>query len=113
MYPNDKDTYIVTLNCPLESNTTMLINLNQFELNLLKFIENLSGKLSSDDLSNPYLLIEKFPYADYKAHKLSSFQQKNFKEILNMNKKAYTKIKHEVEKQRKKTQTSTRTKEME
>ena len=109
MYPNDKDTYIITLNCPLESETPMLINLNPFELNLLKFIENLSGKLSSDDVSKPYLLLEKFPYADYKAHKLSSFQQKNFKEILNANKKAYTKIKHEVEKQRKKAQIKTPT----
>lgn len=104
MYPNDKDTYIVTLNCPLESETPMLINLNPFELNLLKFIENLSSKLSADDVSKPYILVEKFPYAEYKSHKLSSFQQKNFKEILNDNKKAYTKIKHEVEKQRKKTQ---------
>jgi hypothetical protein len=75
----------------------------------LKFIENLSGKLASDDVSKPYLLVEKFPYAEYKAHKLSSFQQKNFKEILNVNKKAYTKIKHEVQKQIKKTQTPTRT----
>lgn len=104
MYPNDKYTYIVTINCPLESETTLVIDLNPFELNLLKFIENLSGKLSSDDLSKPYLLVEKFPYGEYKAHKLSSFQQKNFKEILNANKKAYTKIKHEVEKQRKKAQ---------
>lgn len=107
MNPNDKDTYIVTLNCPLESETTILINLNPFELNLLKFIENISGKLASDDLSKSYLLVEKFPYAKYKAHKLSSFQQKNFKEILNANKKAYTKIKHEVEKQRKKAQIKT------
>ena len=105
MPPNDKDTYIITLNCPLETETPMLVNLNPFELNLLKFIENLSGKLSSDDVSKPYLLVEKFPYAEYKAHKLSSFQQKNFKEILNANKKAYTKIKHEVQKQIKKTQT--------
>lgn len=110
MYPNDKDTYIITLNCPLESETPMLVNLNPFELNLLKFIENLSGKLSSDDVSKPYLLVEKFPYANYKAHKLSSFQQKNFKEVLNANKKAYTKIKHEVQKQLKKTQTPTNTK---
>ena len=109
MNPNDKDTYIVTINCPLESETPMLINLNPFELNLLQFIENLSGKLSSDDVSKPYLLIEKFPYAEYKAHKLSSFQQKNFKEILNANKKAYTKIKHEIEKQRKKAQIKTPT----
>lgn len=90
----------------------MLVNLNPFELNLLKFLENLSGKLSSDDLSKPYLLVEKFPYAEYKSHKISSFKQKNFKEILSENKKAYTKIKHEVEKQRKKakikTQTSTK-----
>ena len=107
MYPNDKDTYIVTINCSLESETTMLINLNPFELNLLKFIENLSDKLASDDLSKPYLLVEKFPYAEYKSHKLSSFQQKNFKEILNVNKKAYTKIRHEVEKQRKKAQIKT------
>lgn len=107
MKPNDKDTYIITLNCPLETETPMLVNLNPFELNLLKFIENLSGKLSSDDVSKPYLLVEKFPYVDYKAHKLSSFQQKNFKEILNANKKAYTKIKHEVQKQIKKTQTPT------
>lgn len=109
MHPNDKDTYIITLNCPLETETPMLVNLNPFELNLLKFIENLSGKLSSDDVSKPYLLVEKFPYGDYKAHKLSSFQQKNFKEILNANKKAYTKIKHEVQKQIKKTQTPTHT----
>lgn len=109
MTPNDKDTYIITINCPLESETPLLINLNPFELNLLKFIENLSGKLASDDLSKPYLLVEKFPYSDYKAHKLSSLKQKNFKEILNANKKAYTKIKHEVEKQRKKTQIKTQT----
>ena len=109
MKPNDKDTYIITLNCPLESETAMLVNLNPFELNLLKFIENLSGKLSDDSISKPYLIVEKFPYAEYKSHKLSSFKQKNFKEILSMNKKAYTKIKHEIEKQRKKTQTPTRT----
>lgn len=109
MNPNDINTYIITLNCPLESETPMLVNLNPFELNLLKFIENLSGKLSSDDVSKPYLLVEKFPYADYKDHKLSSFQQKNFKEILKANKKAYTKIKHEVEKQRKKAQIKTQT----
>lgn len=109
MNPNDKDTYIVTLNCPLESETPMIINLNAFELNLLQFIENLSGKLSADDVSKPYLLVEKFPYKDYKAHKLSSFQQKNFKEVLNANKKAYTKIKHEVEKQRKKAKIKTPT----
>lgn len=109
MKPNDKDTYIITLNCPLETETPMLVNLNPFELNLLKFLENLSGKLASDDVSKPYLLVEKFPYAEYKAHKLSSFQQKNFKEILNANKKAYTKIKHEVQKQIKKTQTPNHT----
>lgn len=109
MTPNDKDTYIITINCLLESETPLLINLNPFELNLLKFIENLSGKLASDDLSKPYLLVEKFPYSDYKAHKLSSLKQKRFKEILNANKKAYTKIKHEVEKQRKKTQIKTPT----
>lgn len=107
MTPNDKDTYIVTINCPLESETTLIINLNTFELNLLKFIENLSGKLSSDDLSKPYLLVEKFPYAKYKTRKLSSFKQKEMKQILNANKKAYTKIKHEIEKQRKKTQIKT------
>lgn len=107
MNPNDKDTYIITLNCPLESETPMLVNLNPFELNLLKFIENLSDKLASDDVSKPYLLVEKFPYADYKAHKLSSFKQENFKEILKTNKKAYTKIKHEVQKQLKKTQNPT------
>lgn len=109
MTPNDKDTYLITIKCPLESETPMLVNLNLFELNLLKFIENLSGKLASDDLSKPYLLVEKFPYKDYKAHKLSSLKQKNFKEILNANKKSYTKIKHEVEKQRKKTQIKTPT----
>jgi len=109
MNPNDKDTYIITINCPLESETSLIINLNPFELNLLQFIENLSGKLCEDSLSKPYLLVEKFPYAKYKAHKLSSFQQKNFKEILNSNKKAYTKIKHEVEKQRKKAQIKTPT----
>lgn len=107
MHPNDKDTYIVTLNCPLESETPMIISLNPFELNLLKFIENLSGKLSADDISKPYILVEKFPYAEYKSHKLSSFKQKNYKEILSRNKKAYTKIKHEIEKQRKKTQIKT------
>ena len=109
MTPNDKDTYLITINSPLESETPMLVNLNPFELNLLKFIENLSGKLSSDDLSKPYITVEKFPYSDYKSHKLSSLKQKNFKEILNANKKAYTKIKHEVEKQRKKTQIKTPT----
>lgn len=109
MNPNDKDTYIVTLNCPLESETSMLVNLTPFELNLLKFLENLSGKLSADDVSKPYILVEKFPYAEYKSHKLSSFKQKNFKEILNANKKAYTRIKHEVEKQRKKAQIKTPT----
>lgn len=107
MHPNDKETYIVTLNCPLESETPMIINLNPFELNLLKFIENLSGKLAADDISKPYILVEKFPYAKYKSHKLSSLQQKNFKKILNANKKVYTKIKHEVEKQRKKAQIKT------
>lgn len=107
MNPNDKDTYIVILNCPLETETPMLVNLNPFELNLLKFLENLSGKLCEDSLSKPYLIVEKFPYAKYKSHKLSSFKQKNFKEILNANKKAYTKIKHEVEKQRKQTQIKT------
>ena len=109
MHPNDKDTYIVTLNCPLESETPMIINLNPFELNLLKFIENLSGKLAADDVSKPYILVEKFPYTEYKSHKLSSFKQKNLKEILSKNKKAYTRIKHEVEKQRKKAQIKTPT----
>lgn len=109
MNPNDKDTYIITLNCPLESETSMLINLNSFELNLLKFIENLSGKLSSDEVSKPYLLVEKFPYKEYKTRKLSSFMQEELKQILNANKKAYTKIKHEVEKQRKKAQIKTPT----
>lgn len=109
MNPNDKDTYIVTLNCPLETETTMVINLNSFELNLLQFIENLSGKLCEDSLSKPYLIVEKFPYKEYKSHKLSSFKQKNFKEILSKNKKAYTRIMHEVEKQRKQTQIKTPT----
>lgn len=104
MNPNDKDTYIITLNCPLESETSMMINLNSFELNLLQFIENLSGKLSSDEVSKPYLIVEKFPYKEYKTRKLSSFKQKELKQILNANKKAYTKIKHEVEKQRKQAQ---------
>ena len=107
MTPNDKDTYIITLNCPLESETQMIVNLNTFELNILKFIEYLSGKLASDDLSKPYLLVEKFPYKEYKSHKLSSFKQKELKQILNVNKKAYTKIKHEVQKQIKKTQAQT------
>lgn len=109
MNPNDKDTYIITLNCPLESETSMLINLNPFELNLLQFIENLSGKLCEDSLSKPYLIVEKFPYKEYKTRKLSSFKQKELKQILNANKKAYTKIKHEVEKQRKKAQIKTST----
>ena len=109
MTPNDKDTYIVTLNCPLETETPMVINLNPFELNLLQFIENLSGKLCEDSLSKPYLIVEKFPYKEYKSHKLSGFKQKELKQILNFNKKAYTKIKHEVEKQRKKAQIKTQT----
>lgn len=107
MDPNDKDTYIITLNCPLESETSLVINLNPFELNLLQFIENLSGKLCEDSLSKPYMIVEKFPYKEYKTHKLSSFKQKELKQILNANKKAYTKIKHEVEKQRKKAQIKT------
>lgn len=112
MYPNDKDTYIITLNCPLESETSLIINLNPFELNLLQFIENLSGKLCEDSLSKPYLIVEKFPYKEYKSRKLSSFKQRELKKILNSNKRSYTKIKHEVEKQRKKAQikTSTNTK---
>lgn len=109
MYPNDKDTYIVTLNCPLETENPLIINLNPFELNLLQFIENLSGKLCEDSLSKPYLIVEKFPYKEYKTRKLSSFKQRELKKILNSNKKAYTKIKHEVEKQRKKTQIKTQT----
>lgn len=109
MNPNDKDTYIVTINCPLESETSLVINLNQFELNLLQFIENLSGKLCEDSLSKPYLIVEKFPYKEYKTRKLSSFKQKELKQILNANKKAYTKIKHEIEKQRKKAQIKTQT----
>lgn len=104
MNPNDKDTYIITLTCSLESSTPMIINLNPMEVNLIKFIENLSQKLSKDDLSKPYLLMEKFPYKKYKHHKLSSFQQKSYKEVLNDNKKAYTKIKHELEKARRKAQ---------
>ena len=91
MYPNDKDTYIITLNCPLESETSLVINLNPFELNLLQFIENLSGKLCEDSLNKPYLLVEKFPYKEYKTHKLSSFKQKELKQILNANKKALLK----------------------
>lgn len=102
MNPNNKDTYIVTLTCSLESSTPMLINLTEYELNLLHFIENLSGKLAKDDLSKPYLLVEKFPYDEYKKRKLSSLQQQNFKQVLNENKKAYTKIKHEVSKKLKK-----------
>lgn len=104
MNPNDKDTYIITLNCPLESETSLIINLNPFEHNLLQFIENLSGKLCEDSLSKPYIIVEKFPYKEYKTRKLSSFKHKELKQILNANKKAYTKIKHEVEKQRKKAQ---------
>lgn len=109
MNPNDKDTYIITINCPLESETPLIINLNSFELNLLQFIENLSGKLCEDSLNKPYLIVEKFPYKEYKMRKLSSFKQKELKQILNANKKAYTKIKHEVQKQRKKAQIKTPT----
>lgn len=109
MNPNDKDTYIVTLNCPLESENTLIINLNPFELNLLHFIENLSEKLCEDSLSKPYLIVEKFPYKEYKTRKLSSYKQKELKQLLNVNKKAYTKIKHELKKQRKEAQIKTQT----
>lgn len=102
MKPNNKDTYLITLTCSLEGSTPILVNLNPYELNLVKFLENLSKKVAGDDLEKPYILLEKFPYDEYKKHKLSSFQQKSYKEILNANKKAYTRIKHEVEKQRRK-----------
>ena len=97
----NKDSYIVNLTCNLESTTPLIINLTDYELNLLKFIENLSNKLSKQDKSRPYLTVNKFPYEEYKKRKLSNLEQQNYKEVLNENKKAYTKIKHEVEKQRK------------
>ncbi len=102
MQPNNKDTYVVSLNCPLESETPMLINLTEYELNLLKFVENLSQKLSGNEPARPYLILEKFPFDEYKSRKLGSIKQQEFKKILNENKKAYTKIKHEVAKKRQK-----------
>ena len=107
MNPNNKDTYIVTLSCSLESSTPMIINLTPMELNFIKFIENLSGKLAKDELSKPFVIVEKFPYEEYKHRKLGSFKQTNYKKILRTNKKAYTKIKHEIEKKIKATQNST------
>lgn len=96
MNPNNKDTYLVTLTCSLESSTPMVINCTPYEINLLNFIANLSAKLSKEDLSRPFLTIQKFPYDEYKKRKLSSLEQQEFKRILNENKKCYTKIKKEV-----------------
>lgn len=107
MNPNNKDTYIVTLTCSLESSTPMVVNLTPFELKFVEFIANLSGKLAKDDLSKPFVIVEKFPYDEYKKHKLGSYKQATYKEILRTNKKAYTKIKHEIQKKIKATPNST------
>lgn len=103
MNPNDKDTYFLTIAAPLEQDSILIVNLNEYELNLVKFLENLSKKLITDD-STPFIEVKKLPYKNYKAHKLTHYQQRIFKEVLNANKKAYTKIKHEVAKTRKKAQ---------
>lgn len=44
MPPNDQETYLITINCPLESETPMLVILNPMEVNLLRFLENLCGE---------------------------------------------------------------------
>lgn len=105
MNPNDKDTYFITIAAPLEQDSILIVNLNEYELNLIKFLQNLSNKLITDD-STPFIDVKKFPYKAYKAHKLTHYQQRVFKEVLNANKKAYTKIKHEVAKARKKAQSA-------
>lgn len=103
MNPNDKDTYYITIASPLEQDSILIVNLNEYELNLVKFLQNLSNKLTTDDATT-FIEVKKFPYKEYKAHKLTHYQQRIFKEVLNANKKAYTKIKHEVAKARKKAQ---------
>ena len=97
----NNDTYIIKIMCDYEGTTSLLMNLSPYELNSLKFIENISDKLAKSG-SHPYLAVEKFPYEDYKKHKLNSMDQAELKEIVADNRKAYNKIKNEIKKQLKK-----------
>lgn len=100
----NNDTYIIKLMCDYEGTTSLLMNLTPYELNALKFIENISEKLAKSG-SHPYLVVDKFPYEDYKKHKLSSMDQAELKEIVQDNKKAYNKIRNEIKKSIKKAPT--------
>ena len=107
MKPNDKDTYIIFISSPLETDNRLIVNLNDYELNLVKFLENLSKKLAGEELSIPFLSVKKLKYKEYKTHKLNSYAQRTIKETLQENRKAYTKIKHEVQKQIKQARSKT------
>ena len=97
----NKDTYIINLMCDYEGTTSILLNLNIYELNVLEFIENISEKLAKSG-SHPYLTVDKFPYEEYKKHKLNSMDQAELKAVVEDNRKAYNKIKNEIKKQLKK-----------
>lgn len=93
-----KDSYIIYLDCTIEGVTPMIVTLNPYEYNFIKYLENLSNKLANDD-SQPQLYIKQFPYKEYYGNKLSSYEREELKEIIEANRKAYNKIKKEIKKQ--------------
>lgn len=97
-----KNTYIIKLECPLENETALLIDLTPFEHPLLKYIETLSNKLAKDG-SQPRLSVTPFPYKEYYGRKLSNHERDEINAIIKENRNAYKRIRNELKKQAKAT----------
>ena len=95
-----KNTYIINIDCPIESATSLLVELNPYELALVKYLENLSNKIAKLNYE-PRITVTPFPYKEYYGRKLSNYKRDELNAIIKENRNAYKQIRNELKKQAK------------
>lgn len=86
----NENTYEIKLN-GCDGSTTLLVNLNPFELAFINYLSELSYEISQV-CCQPTIDVDKFPSDEYYRKQLDEFEMENYDDIIKLHEKAFEKI---------------------
>lgn len=94
----NENTYEITL-CGCDGSTTMLVNLNPYELQFMNYLAELSKELSYTACM-PQIEVDKFPADEFYRKQLDDIDMKYYTELVEQHRKAFEKIKERLNEQK-------------
>lgn len=94
----NENTYEITL-CGCDGSTTMLVNLNPYELQFMKYLSELSNELSYTQCM-PSIEVAKFPADEFYRKQLDEYDMTYYTELVKQHRKAFKNIKERLNEQK-------------